>query len=65
MMNILLKYSSVDVNVADNRWGNSPLHYAVSRGEVDMMRRLLVLNANPNAVNREGNINLIFKGAPY
>lgn len=43
-----------EINQYFNREGNTPLHDAVSRGRVMMVKQLLFLGADPKARNREG-----------
>ena len=46
--------SNVDVNAHVGRGGAGPLHYAVHHGNVEFVRKLLMLGANPNALNHNG-----------
>ncbi|CAI5451243.1 unnamed protein product [Caenorhabditis angaria] len=41
---------SADIDVQDGN-GNTPLHYAVTKGNLDMTRQLLCLGADPNKLN--------------
>lgn len=49
----LVEECAADVNAVDHE-GNSPLHNAAARGDVDMIRYLVDEGADVTAVNREG-----------
>ncbi len=49
----LVEELHVDVNAADHE-GNTALHQAAARGDVEMIKYLVAKGANPKAINREG-----------
>jgi uncharacterized protein len=49
----LVEELGADVNAADHE-GNTALHQAAARGDVEMIEYLVARGANPKAVNREG-----------
>jgi uncharacterized protein len=49
----LVEELGADVNVADHE-GNTALHQAAARGDVEMIQYLVAKGANPKAINREG-----------
>ena len=49
----LVEELGADVNAADHE-GNTALHQAAARGDVEMIKYLVSKGANPKAVNREG-----------
>jgi ankyrin repeat protein len=49
----LVEELGADVNAADHE-GNTALHQAAARGDVEMIKYLVARGANPKAVNREG-----------
>jgi ankyrin repeat protein len=49
----LVEEMGADVNAADHE-GNTALHQAAARGDVEMIQYLVSKGANPKAVNREG-----------
>lgn len=49
----LVEELGADVNAADHE-GNTALHHAAARGDVEMIKYLVAKGANPKAVNREG-----------
>ena len=50
---VLLSLVETDIN-ACNEDDNTPLHFAVSKGDVAMVRLLLQHQANPNLLNKQG-----------
>ncbi len=49
----LIEECNADVNAADHE-GNTPLHNAAARGDVEMIKYLVSKGADVTAVNREG-----------
>jgi ankyrin repeat protein len=49
----LVEELGADVNAADHE-GNTALHQAAARGDVEMIKYLVSKGANPKAINREG-----------
>ena len=49
----LVEEMHADVNAADHE-GNTALHQAAARGDVEMIKYLVSKGANPKAINREG-----------
>ncbi len=49
----LVEELHADVNAADHE-GNTALHQAAARGDVEMIKYLVAKGANPKAINREG-----------
>ena len=49
----LVEETGADVNAVDHE-GNTPLHNAAARGDVEMILYLVSKGAVPKAVNREG-----------
>ena len=49
----LVEECGADVNAIDHE-GNTPLHNAAARGDVEMIRYLVEKGADPTVVNREG-----------
>ena len=52
-MKYLVEELHADVNARDHE-GNTPLHNAASRGDVEMIKYLVSKGADVKAVNREG-----------
>jgi ankyrin repeat protein len=50
----LVEELGADVNAADHE-GNTPLHNAAARGDVEMIKYLMAKGADPLVINREGN----------
>ncbi len=49
----LVEELGADVNASDHE-GNTPMHNAAARGDVEMIRYLVAKGADPRSVNREG-----------
>jgi ankyrin repeat protein len=59
----LVEEAGADVNVRDHE-GNSALHHAASRGDVEMLQYLVSKGADPLVVNREGQTTVDMANGP-
>jgi uncharacterized protein len=59
----LVEVAGADVNARDHE-GNSALHHAASRGDVEMLKYLIAKGADPLVVNREGQTTVDMANGP-
>ena len=62
-MKFLVEVAGADVNARDHE-GNSALHHAASRGDVEMLKYLVSKGADPLVVNREGQTTVDMANGP-
>ena len=54
IISTLISSDDIAVDVRDKTYGQTPLMYACRRGQIDVVQKLLELNANVNAVSSQG-----------
>lgn len=59
LLSLLIKKYGVDVNLPNNNFKHTPLHYAIRNGGEEIVKLLLTAGANPNVVSRDGDTPLL------